>query len=175
VQAGRKKNLVWIATAVAVVLIAGAAGFGLRYMQNKNDPKTSDVPVAKPLQKNVGRAQDLAMNGYYDDAQRELAKALENPSLSKDDRFLIVQQQGTTFYNQGKYPEAIATYQEAAKIKETQSLYESIAEAATFVGNKELAIASYKKAIELIPSNHPLADDDKDSYEKKIKALEGQQ
>ncbi|HJQ09141.1 MAG TPA: hypothetical protein VJ836_06700 [Candidatus Saccharimonadales bacterium] len=174
---GKETTKRWIRFALiglAVIVVAGAAGAVTRWLVGKNSTPTTPTITAKPLQKNAGKAQNLALDGDFEAAHKEINDALASGQLSSDERYEVLRQQGITYDNQQKYQEALATYQEAAKIKETQIIYESMAVTAANMGNKEQAIQYYKKAIQFIADSNPVGEADKDSYEKKIRALGGQ-
>lgn len=157
---------------VSVIVVAGAAGVGLRWLQQYRDYKQQAKPDAVAAK--AVNAQDIALSGDYDKAHKEISEALDNPQLSNDGKYTLLFQQGVTYENQQNYDAAIQSYKAAEAIKVTQSVAEAIARTAETKGDKELAISYYKKAITLIDTNQPLAEDTRKFYEQSIVNLGGQ-
>ncbi|HSX05770.1 MAG TPA: hypothetical protein VLF69_04845 [Candidatus Saccharimonadales bacterium] len=165
-----KQRWVWTALIVAVVLVAGAAGVGLRYIQSRHQVTPG---VTRPQQTKASRAQDIALNGDYPDAQKQIADALKQPGLSANERYQLYYQQGANDQNQGNNQAALDSFKLAAAVKQTESLYESMAMVAQALGDNASAINYYKQAIKLIQPS-PLADEYKNADEQAIKSLGGQ-
>lgn len=158
---------------VAVIVAAGGAGLGLRWLQQYRDHKLATKPDA--IQLKADEVQDLALSGDSDKAHKALDEALDNPELSPDGKYRLLFQEGITYENEKKYDEAISSYKEAEAINATQAVAEAIARTAEAKGDKELAIAYYKKAISLVDSkSNPQAEDVKSFYEQSIVNLGGE-
>jgi tetratricopeptide (TPR) repeat protein len=168
-----KKRVLFVVGIVILVAAAGGAGAGLRWLQSRDKAAVSTGGFEQ-MQQPITDAQDRTFAGDFATAHKELEKALQDKSLSTDDRYELLYAQGATYENENRLTEALAAYAEAAKVKETQSLYVSMATLAEKVGNKEQAIAYYKDAIRLIPQDNPVGGEDKGSYEQKIRDLGGQ-
>ena len=153
---------------VATIVIAMTAGVGVRWLNDRNTrPKPKALPAA------IQSSQEAGIKGDYDTAHQELSDALKNAKTPQQ-KYELYFQQGTTYTNQAKYKEAIASYKEATAFRQTQSLYYNMALAAEQLDDKSAAISYYKKAIQLIPKTNPVGDGDKTSYEARISELEGQ-
>lgn len=168
----KKRNSLNLLVMAAGVLLAAILGAGLRWWQMDQSAQKAAQPTA--IQKRADDIQDLSAKGDPAEAQKELQKELDNSHLSNDERAFLIAQQATAYENQKKYQEALTKYQESDKLKPAQGLAESIGRVAEAMGNKELAISSYKTAITRISKNSPIADADKTRYEDMIKALGGQ-
>lgn len=167
--AGRKKKVLTVLAVVLVVVVAAGGGVALRWWQDRDEvtgPK--DLPAA------IDTSQNLASSGDFEGAHEEIDKALSNPKLSAKEKYELYLQQGTTYYNEGKYQQALDSYKKAAAAQETQGLYEVMANTAQQLGDNQSAIAYLKKAIALIPESNPVGGADKESYEIKIRELGGQ-
>ena len=64
------------------------------------------------------RADKAYLRGDYDKAHSELNSALQQPSITNDQKYNILFQQGITYENQGMHQQAIDSYKQAAQIKE---------------------------------------------------------
>lgn len=158
---------------VGVLVLAVAAGAGLRWLQQYREYKLATKPDA--IETKAEDAQNIALSGDYDKAHEQLDEALDNPQLSADGKYTLLMQRGITYENQQKYDDAIKTYQEAEAIKATQAIAEAIARAAEAKGDKQLAIEYYKKAISRIDKEtNPRAESEQSYYEKQIENLGGQ-
>jgi len=167
-----KNNKILPIVGVAVlVLVAGAAGIGLRLWQVDRAAKLAAKPTA--VQQKTLDAQKLALTGDYTTAHKQLDQALGNDKLSDSERYVLVSQQAATYENQKDYTKALASYQQADSLQPSQNSAECIGRVAEALGNKQLAIDSYKKAITRINPNRPTGADDKDRYQNMIRSLGG--
>jgi len=155
---------------VAVMILAAGMGVGVRWLQQYMHYKAAAKPDAVTLK--AQHTQDLAANGKYDEAQRQIAEALKNPQLTSADKYTLLFQQGVNYENHKSYAAAIDSYKEADSLQSTQGVAEALARVATASGDKKMAIVYYQKAIDRIPSTKPTGGDDKAHYQQAIKDLE---
>lgn len=170
-QSHKKRRLKPLLITVGIVAVAALAGAGLRWVQLDNANKMAAKPTA--VQKKAFETQETALGGDFDAAHKELEDALDNSHLSTDERQYLINQQGATYENEGKFKEAQAKYQEAYDLKPTQNIAESLARAAEKAGDKQTAITYLKKAITLISKTNPVGEADKERYENMIRNLGG--
>lgn len=154
-----------------VVVFAGAAGAGLRWLQQQKEYQRLGKPDV--IAKEATKAQDLALSGDFDKAHGTINDALDNPRLSADAKYDLLMQRGITYENQDDPDAAMSSYREAESIKQTMNVAQSIARMAELKGDKQLAISQYKKAIPLIPQDDAMKDSTKRYFENKITELEG--
>jgi tetratricopeptide (TPR) repeat protein len=171
---GKRKLHVWrflrpLLLTVAVIVVAGAAGAGLKWWEDRANPPT---PQAVALY-----SQDKALQGDLEASQSEIDKTLQRDNLSNEDKYMLYYQKGTNFQNEGKNKEALDNFKEAVKYKQTYSLYNSMGTVAETLGDSAAAIDYYQKAIPLVgaPPENMTAAEDKKTLEIKIEQLKGQQ
>jgi tetratricopeptide (TPR) repeat protein len=175
-------RLRWLAIGVAIIVLAASIGAGTRWLQTHNQHKkqqgtatsTPVTPAQTVASKSASESEKKALDGNYDAAQQQIITALKQPNLSNDDKYTLYYQQGANYENYGNNQAALDSYKQAAQNKQTQEIYESMAEVAVKLGDKSAAITYYKKEIQLIPTNNPVAKSDKASIEKSITDLGGQ-
>jgi tetratricopeptide (TPR) repeat protein len=166
-----KRAVKTICLAVCVAVIAISAGVGARWWQQQREYERLATP--EMVTQEASDAQNATLLGDFDKAYQGLQKALDNPKLSMNEKYDLLFQQGLTYENQKKYQEAIDSYKQAETQQATMGVTESIARVAESNGDKDLAIAYFKKAIPLIPSNDPRQDSIKRNYEESIVRLGG--
>jgi tetratricopeptide (TPR) repeat protein len=166
-----KQRLRTAGICVAIVVLAGGAGVGLRIWQSHRDPKS---PVATSTIDNISnQAQNLALSGNHKAALESISNALKQPNLTKDEKFDLYYQQGAVYSNDNDNKNALASYKQAEKYGKSRALYESMGQAAQSTGDTQGAINYYKDAIKQIPAGDPTGDDLKRNDEAIIKNLGG--
>jgi len=170
-QKNRKKQLrPVIAVVLVVAVVATAGGVEVRWLQQS---KQKAAMIQHTISKDASRAQDLTLSGEYEEAHKALKAALSNPNLSADEKYDLLFQQGTTYENQQNYGAALTSYKQAESVRLTMVLAEAIARVAEANGDKQMAIAYYKKAIPLIPTDDPTGASIKRYYQDSIIRLGG--
>lgn len=173
---GKKKRWVPIVSIVAILVLAGGAGVGLRWWQNRDvadNPKTKTGTNRLP--ERVERIQDLAVNGEYDTARKEITEALAKPGISPSEKYDLFFQQGIVYQSEGNYQAALDSYKQAESVRQNRVVSESIGDVAALLGNKELAIEYYSKVVTQLDTNGPMYDADKEAFEAKVRDLKGQE
>lgn len=170
-----KKLIRNIAIAVGVVIFAGVAGLLLSLWRGAifNDKANEPAPLtdAAFLPTKVNEARELEAQGKIDEANQKLEQALKTGN--NDEKYEYHLQLGLNYRKQKQYDKAITTYQQAAKIKETEAAYYGLGAAAEAKGDKALAVESYKKALPLLDTSSPMYEGDKSNLEALIKELGG--
>lgn len=167
-----KRNLTFGAIAIAVIILAGGAGIGVRLLLNKQQNNGITATARNPLPKAVSDAQDLRLNGDVAGANKKIDEALSDSKISTDERYQLLVQKAAGYYDQKNYSGAIDAYTQAAQAKQTSQAYEMLGDAYAAAGQNDKAIDAYKKAIPLVPAS-PVQDDDKAALENKIRNLGG--
>jgi Tfp pilus assembly protein PilF len=167
-----KRMLPGLGILLLVVVVALAAGGGVRWWQQQ---KTKDRPPVQVVAKEVTQAQNQAISGDFDKAHETVKKALDKPSLSSQERYDLLMQQGLTYESQKNYSAAMESFRAAEALKKTMDVAQCIARMADSLGDKQLAITYYKKAITLIPEDDVMKDSLKKYFNNNIIVLEGGQ
>lgn len=159
---------------VAIVVIAGGAGVGARWIRQAHDPRAKIPGALTHKQTPAEIAQRAAFDGQPAASQQIIADTLKDKNLSADEKYQLYFQQGATYQNTGDNKSALESYKNAAAAKPTQGVYEALGAVSVLLDDKPGAIEYYKKAIQLIPAKGPLGDEDKAADEQIIKDLGGQ-
>lgn len=168
-----KKVVLSIVGVVATLALAVAAGVGLRWLQNNKAKQSQDTEfVGTPLPKVVDEAQNLRLSGD-EKAGEVIQKSLDDPSTSKENRYMLYIEQGNIFSDKQDYQKAVESYQKAAALDETYEIMVLIGETWELAGDKAKAAAAYKSAIPLIPDS-PMKDAYRERMEEKVRTLGGQ-
>lgn len=154
----KKRRFSWrfVIIVIVVAVLALGAGFGARWWQQRNN---DTPPVDGDLVQQSSEAERLMYMGDYDQATKIIDQALQNSQLTSDEKYAFLLQKGVTFENQKDYAKALDSYRQAAAVKETSTVAEGIARTAEATGATQLAIDSYKKAIQLVPPDEPFRDE----------------
>lgn len=173
---GKKKRWIPIVTIAAVLALAGAAGAGLRWWQNRDtDTTPKETTGTTRLPERVERLQELAVNGQYETAQKEIAEALADPDISSEEKYDLYFQQGITYESEGNLQAALESYRQAESVTSDRVVSEAIGNVAVLLNDKQLAITYYRKVISQLDKNGVVYEADKESFEAKIRDLEGQE
>jgi len=117
-------------------------------------------------------AQNSRMFGSSDDAVKKTDDALNDPSLTSDQRYRLYIDRGSISYDKNDYTDAINYFEKAEQIKQDYEIADLLSRSWDKAGNKEKAIEYYKKFIELLP-DLPLRNVYKEDAENAIKRLGG--
>jgi len=168
-----RRNLLFAGITVVVIVVAGAAGVGLRMIQNKKEGgKVTTFTTGKSLPTVVSDAQDLRISGDTAAADKKIDEALNDSKTSAEDRYLLLIQKGAGMFDQKNYTGAIDAYTQAAAAKQTSEAYDLLGDSYAAAGQKDKAIEAYKKALPLVP-NTPVKEDDEAAIQNKIRNLGG--
>jgi tetratricopeptide (TPR) repeat protein len=173
---GKKKQWIPIVSIVAILVFAGVAGAGLRWWQNRDtatEPKEKTGTTRLP--ERVERIQDLAINGQYDTAQKEIAEALAKPGISSEEKYDLYFQRGIVYETEGNLQAALESYKQAESVRANRVVSEAIGNVAVQLNDKQLAIRYYEKVITQLDTNDPVYEADKEAYETKVRELKGQE
>lgn len=174
-----KKLAAWIGV---LLLLIGATGAGMLvwWLQNKgggnqtpNGAAAFD-PVKEKLPAAVDKAQSTALSGNVNQSNQELQTALAQPSVNNDDKYQLYLQLGVNYSNQNDHQKALDALKQADAAKSTYTTSHLIAEQYEALGDKQSAIAYYKKTITQLDTKSPGYASDKQDYENRITALGGQ-
>ncbi len=167
----KKKRLLIILGVVAVLVLAGAAGLGVRWLQDRDS--TDESTQSSGLGQDIDDIQSLRAAGDLNGSDNRINEALENSGVTDEQRYMLYIQQGNNMVDRGDYNGAIDAYLKAEQSSQTYEIAVLLADTYKQADNKEKAIEYYKKAITLIPES-PLRDEDKAMFEQNIINLGGQ-
>ncbi len=174
----KKRLFMTVGLILLVVAVAGGVGVGTRWWQERHKPQSAEHvnPGEVKFSKAVTDAQKLMISGDYDKAHETINKALGAPGISAQEKHDLYMQQSIVYENQQNYDAALESSRHAGSAMESLQSAQSIANLAANKGDKEEAIAYYKKAITLIPDDPPQVRDNlKQYFENMIIYLEGGQ
>lgn len=153
---------------IVAVVLALAAGVFVRWIVDRNKAE----PAPEPLAAEIQEVQDLTLDNKPEEAEKKISELLADPNVSAEVKYSLYLQQGATYYQKGEYQPALDSYTKAFDIRQTYPVAQSIGSTWLALGNKQKAIEYYRKAIELIPQDNPVRDDEVQVIEEQIKALE---
>lgn len=169
-----KKVVLSVLSVLGVLIVAGAAGFGFRYMQDNNtDPVSQSAYKGSPLPEDVDETQNLRVAGDTEGSLKKIDEALSDSNVSNSEKYQLYLQQGNAYSDKQDMNAAISSYLKAEEVSETYEIVSLLATMYEQAGNKAKAIEYYKKSIPLIPNN-PMREQYKSDAEKKIQKLGGQ-
>jgi tetratricopeptide (TPR) repeat protein len=164
-----KQAIVVISVTALITAIGSGVVIGLVLRGN-------DAQILTPVQKAdtiTSEVQDLRLSGDAKKADARITTLLSDRSLSKEEKYALYIQQGSLFEDAGKFAEAAGAFERAAAVNDNSNVQELIGESWTRAGNKEKAISALKRAIALIPSTSPSAEDDIARLKQTIESLGG--
>jgi tetratricopeptide (TPR) repeat protein len=171
----QKRRKMLIITGIVVLVVAAAgAGVGLRWWQTQQRADDEAIPTPT-LSAPATELQDLRSEGDQEMFNEKVAQILADPNLDNETRYQVLLQQGHNFVDKQEWQGAIEAYMEAENLQETYEVVQLLAETYRQSGDNAKAIEYYKKAVELIPQDSPIADADRAWLEDNIRTLEEQQ
>jgi len=173
---GRNKRKLWkpILGVMALLVVATAAGVGVRLLQNRDDKSPNNTPTTvSGISQDIDDIQTLRSRDDAASADQIITEALEDRHTTDKEKYQLYIQQGNILADKQDYNGAIASYTKSEALDTTFEITSLLGDTYKAAGNKEKAIEYYKKAIPLVPAS-PLQDDEKASLEQKIADLESQ-
>ena len=142
-----------------------------------NDNTTTDEPNSQVVElptsvvsaKNY--ADKLGDSGQINDALSEYDKAIASAKDNYSKAYLL-QSKATVYFNNRDYDNALETAKKADELSNSSASNYLIARVYEEKGDKDSAVLFYKKAIELVDEEDPVAGDDIQYYQDKIRRLE---
>lgn len=170
-----------VALVIGALLLAVAAGAGVRMLVDRNEqkdqpatPATEGTPsTASGLPEEADSIQNLQINGNTEEANKQINEGLNSSSTSPDERYRLYILQGNGFFNANNFTEAAKSYEQAAAVKEIYEAVNLLAMTYEALGQKDKAIARYEQAISIMPKT-PVSNETKKILEQKVQALKGQ-
>ncbi len=154
-----------------ILVLAVLAGLWVQSHANTN---TSEQATQITESRNVlvtRSAADRAASGDYVGAQLELDSDIK-PTTSSKDRAILYESKSLLAYNSKMYQDGLDFAQEAERYQPTANAAYMIAMNAEAIGNKQLALDNYKKALERTPQvTRDNAPDIAATYTQKIQEL----
>lgn len=154
---------------VVAVVLALAAGVFVRWIIDR-DQMSEEPP--KPLSAELQEIQTLSLDGKQEEADAKIQEGLDNPSTSPGTKFILYSQQGANYYEKAEYQKALEAYTKASEINDTSSIAQSIATTWEKIGDKQQAVKYLRHAIEIMPNDNPVREDEIQMLEMQIKMLE---
>ncbi len=137
----------------------------LVYLRNKNITPKKSISTAKPkkpqgkptptredhIRSETQLAYDLINEKRYDEASVHIKKALKY----EPNNAVRYEQLGQVYYAQEKYDLAADAFKKAASLDSKSGYYESLAHSQVKLKDKESAIESFKKSIDIVKQEEP--------------------
>lgn len=153
---------------VVVVAIVGVAMWAVYTQANATGRGIVDVP-ADLMARHQQEVDHLLAEGKYDEAHKAAAAAIE--SVQPDtEKYEVAMGDGASAETKQDYAAALAAYQRAAAIHSNELVSEAIGRVADKMGNKQLAIDSYTKALAQIVKS-PISDATTERLQHALKVL----
>lgn len=166
----KRRKVLIVFGIVAVILVVGV-GLGVRWWLQQRDYEQQAGTDA--IVEVMEDSQNYMFAGDFDQAHDVVNKALDNPRLSDQAKIDLYLQQGATYESQENYSSAMESYRRAETLApDSYGIILSIANLATLMDNKELAIEYYKKAIPLLPEDDPMREANRKYLEGWVTILE---
>jgi tetratricopeptide (TPR) repeat protein len=164
----RKLKIPKIALLIGLIVLFVAIGFGAQVLvrQLQTDKAQEGAPPA------VREVQEIANTGNQEEVDKKINEKLQDSRVSDNEKYLLYQQQGSRFMQKGDAQAAVEAYTKGFAIRETFEMAQAVAGAYWQSGNNEKAIEYYRKAIELVPADHAVRDDEIESMNMMIKMIE---
>lgn len=179
----RRKVLILIGVVVVVLVAAGAAGAWYWSRDNNNGQSTNEEETPSGMNTDISyelkleqlepeqlheKVDQFTYTGQYNEAA-QLIEYQDYFSDSSDAHMLLA----SVYLNAGRPEQALETFEQMEdKFGLTKGIAENIGDLAAEIGNKELAVEYYEKAIELAQNpENPLAEVDAEKIRKKIDEL----
>lgn len=123
----------------------------LRFEQGGSEARRISAETPVPYELLLAGKVDEAIEGY-----KKIKRDMPANNVVAEDRLNNL---GYTLLRQNKLPEAIAVFKvNVALYPQSSNVYDSLGEAYMVNGDKQMAIANYKKSLELDPNNKNAAD-----------------
>lgn len=173
---GKKKKVVKIVALLALLVTAVAVGVLVRQLQNPSSPSEQSVQddTAPKLPSVVADVQSLNGAGKTEEATQKAEEGLRDPSTPDDIKYMLYIQLGNGKFNKEDFQGAIVEYEKALAMKETYEVAKLLAGAYLQLENNAKAVEFYKKALNLVPTDSPVIDDEKEALRQTITSLGGQ-
>lgn len=155
---------------IIAVLVLSAVGF-LWWRSERASQETSSSPE-RPLT-TYEKADIVAANGNYDEAQRLLETELNTKSTTAD-QVTVYLDMSSLALNSNKLDESLAFAQKAEQLSPSRISASMIAQIAEAKGDKVLALQYYKLVLERFTPEEKkeLGQADYAAYEQKVKELQ---
>jgi len=168
-HSSKKKWL--IIGAIVIVLFIGGGITGWMFMSSQQPAPASSL-TEEQFDQTISDAQTLANNG---DTNGAIA-AYDNAVKATNDAYqksVITLEKAVMYLNEKNYEQALVIAKQAEVINVNFEVVKIIAQIYDEKGDKKNAITYYKKTIELIDKNDPMASDDAEYYQGLITDLGG--
>lgn len=163
-----------IVTVVLCVLLTLTAFSGV-ISQKIYSQHAQAVALAKEkaARAQVETVQNLRILGKTAEATKKVDAALRDPTLPAEQRYLLLIEKGNVPFDKADYATAVKIYEQAAGVSNTFGINQLLGLTWENIGDKDKAIASYKKAYALIPPNTPTTKANKATIKEDITRLGG--
>lgn len=168
-----KKAIIFTGIIVVIVGVSAGAAIFFSNMQNKTADDDSGVTGISrlPSEKTADQADKIALENDVATGVKEFDKALE-ASTDAHEKFVLYSRKATLLYNHNDFAAAIAAATSAYELEKTSDSAAFVGQIAQAKGDKPTALTFYKKAVELIDTNDPFAQEDKEYYTSIITEIE---
>ena len=172
----RSKKIITVVI-ILVVLVGASAGVALllnrprQTEQSATDTTVNQSPVDKPAEKKAAVAEKLANTGDVEAETKMLDEAIKGTQDSHE-KFVYYSRKATILLNDNKLGGAQVAAKQAFDIEQGSASAALVGQIAQQNGDTETALDYYKKAVQLIDTSDPMADEDEEFYNAQIAELE---
>lgn len=159
-----------VAIVLLVIVIVGAAGWFL-FTRKAETPKQT-ISREEELANITADADQKAAQQGVDKGAAEFDSAIEATNDAKE-KSQFMASKATLYFNDGKLDQALVYALEADKLHGSSAVSALVAQIYEAQNNKPKAVEYYKKASGLIDPQQPMAENDREYYQAKIKELGG--
>lgn len=174
-----KSKKIIVTGIVLLVILAGLGVAAYTYYHHsasmadkKQLTKEQQATAHTQAVQDITHAQQQALGGDTNASNQTIKKALQNPSLSTDDKYALYLQLGINDENGGNNKAALDDYQNVALQNSNYQTYEAIGRVQAKLGATQAAIDAYKKASSLLATSSSGSSGEQQFIDGAIKTLE---
>lgn len=171
----KPKNLIIFGIIIVVVIGASATAAIFLSIPKSSDPQSKDnkesTSKTSPTDKKINEADKLAYNGNVQEGVSALDKAIQE-SGDNHAKFLYSSQKALLLFNNNQLDGALVAAKQAFEFEQVTDSAAFVGQVARAKGDTKMALEYYKKARDLIKSDSPMAERDKEYYTSVIVEIE---
>jgi len=170
----QKKWRIIIVIIIILLIGVAASGWIYLYIQKSNANRITSIETKRKntINQTADKAQQLVKSGQQSQAIAYIDKIIQTTDDIQTKAILLLNK-ATTYYNNGKYDEALTAAKASEALERNDNIEKFIASIYAIRGDNQNAIKYYKKAITLVDKSQPLSGSDIQDYKNKIDRLSG--